>query len=370
MIAKFSIQNFKSLRDVRVDLERFTVFVGPNASGKSSILQALNLLCSAFHQASGMQPFGGLPMQIPYGGHPVQNVEGELTEALSRGANDPVEVAAEASGRGFRYQTRSPHSPPQPFQHLQTKWDGSGCGTTSAFDSSDWKSWKLESGRTAPLPSSVLLRLEASKLVQPNSTSADASVMTPEGSGLHSALANMALNDPDSWKALQEDLRGIIPTIRRLRHTKAATPHQPTSLLFDTVGADSLPATQVSEGTLLVLGLLAALYASDRPNLLLLDDLDRGLHPKAQKELLTLLRRLLATNPDLQIVATTHSPYMLDSMETNEVRMTFLRDDGATVCQPLSSHPKYPKWKDEMTPGEMWSLFGEKWLVGTEAAAP
>ena len=44
-----------------------------------------------------------------------------------------------------------------------------------------------------------------------------------------------------------------------------------------------------------VLGLLAALHASGRPNLVLLDDLDRGLHPKAQKELISLLRGLLDT---------------------------------------------------------------------------
>ncbi len=193
--------------------------------------------------------------------------------------------------------------------------------------------------------------------------------MAPDGTGLHSALASMTLNDPDSWQALQDNLRRIIPTIRRLRHTKAANLNQPTSLLFDTVGADSLPASQVSEGTLLVLGLLAALYGPNRPSLVLLDDLDRGLHPKAQKELIALLRGLMDTNPGLQIVASTHSPYMLDCMGVNEVRMTFLKEDGATVCAALTSHPKYPKWKEEMTPGEMWSLFGEKWVTEPEVAA-
>jgi predicted ATPase len=177
----------------------------------------------------------------------------------------------------------------------------------------------------------------------------------------------MALNDPDSWQALQASLQRIIPTIRRLRHTKAAAVHQ-AALLFDTVGADSLPAYQVSEGTLLVLGLLAALYAPDRPSLVLLDDLDRGLHPKAQRELISLLRGLLQTSPELQIIASTHSPYLLDSMEPNEVRMTLLGDDGATVCAALADHPQFEKWKDEMAPGEMWSLFGEKWLV--EKGAP
>jgi predicted ATPase len=341
MMSKVSFRNFKSLRDVEVDLERITVFVGPNASGKSSILQGLNLLCGSFQAKAG-------------------NVEDKLVSAMSRGSEGPVELTSEVDGHSYRYRTQTPNSTKNPPPG-QSKWTGDGRGESANPRIDEWSEWKAASSSKVPLPLSILLNLEASKLVQPNPTS-DPTTMSPDGSGLHSALASMALNDPDTWQQLQDDLRRIIPTIRRLRHTKT-TPNQPISLLFDTVGADSLPATQVSEGTLLVLGLLAALHAPDRPSLVLLDDLDRGLHPKAQKELISLLRGLLDTNPDLQVVATTHSPYMLDCMETDEVRMTFLNEDGATVCAALTSHPKYPKWKDEMTPGEMWSLFGEKWLV-------
>jgi len=345
MISTVSIRNFKCLRDVSVDLERFTVFVGPNASGKSSILQVLDLLCRAF-----------------FVDHP-ENNDAELQQSLSRGATDQIEVAAALNGKAFRYRTRSPSSPAPPRRTAQTEWNGVGRGIATSLDVSDWKEWKPVPGFPSLVPRAVLLRLETSKLVQPILYAPDPTAMSAEGVGLYSALANMALNDPDSWQALQTNLRRIIPSIRRLRHTKATNPRESVGLLFDTVGADAVPAHQVSEGTLLVLGLLAALHAPGRPSLVLLDDLDRGLHPKSQKELIALLRGLLDTNPDLQIVATTHSPYMLDSMEVNEVRMTFLKDDGATVCAPLTSHPKFPKWKDEMTPGEMWSLFGEKWVA-------
>ena len=54
MISRVSIRNFKCLRDVQIDLERFTVFVGPNASGKSSILQAVDLLCRAFRDPGAL----------------------------------------------------------------------------------------------------------------------------------------------------------------------------------------------------------------------------------------------------------------------------------------------------------------------------
>ena len=37
--------------------------------------------------------------------------------------------------------------------------------------------------------------------------------------------------------------------------------------------------------------------------------------------------------------------------------------DGCSRCGRLTDHPKFPTWKEEMAPGEMWSLFGEKWLT-------
>src|SRR5437762_406195 len=44
MIETVSFKNFKALRDVTIPLERFTVLVGPNASGKTSVLQGLSYL--------------------------------------------------------------------------------------------------------------------------------------------------------------------------------------------------------------------------------------------------------------------------------------------------------------------------------------
>ena len=91
MISKASIHNFKCLRDVQIDLERFTIFVGPNASGKSSILQALNLLCRSFAEQSD------------------ERGESWLLQAVSRGSTDYVELAAECGGKGYRF--RRPLSP-------------------------------------------------------------------------------------------------------------------------------------------------------------------------------------------------------------------------------------------------------------------
>lgn len=44
MITRVRVQNFKSLKDVSVELTPFTVLIGPNNSGKSNFLSALRFL--------------------------------------------------------------------------------------------------------------------------------------------------------------------------------------------------------------------------------------------------------------------------------------------------------------------------------------
>jgi len=43
-IEKVTIKNFKSLRDIQIDLRGLTVLTGVNSSGKSTFIQALLLL--------------------------------------------------------------------------------------------------------------------------------------------------------------------------------------------------------------------------------------------------------------------------------------------------------------------------------------
>jgi predicted ATPase len=60
VIHKLEIENFMSLRDVSIELNPLTVFIGPNASGKSAIFKALVLLSKLLN------------------GTPVRGIKGEL----------------------------------------------------------------------------------------------------------------------------------------------------------------------------------------------------------------------------------------------------------------------------------------------------
>ena len=91
--------------------------------------------------------------------------------------------------------------------------------------------------------------------------------------------------------------------------------------------------------------------------------MDRGLHPKAQRDLIRHLRSFQAEIPDCQIIATTHSPYLLDEMQPEEVRVTSLRADGSVACVGINQHREFERWKRSFRTGEMWSMIGEKWVA-------
>lgn len=44
MLTKLTVRNFKSLADVTVEFPRLTVLFGPNAAGKSNLLDAIQAL--------------------------------------------------------------------------------------------------------------------------------------------------------------------------------------------------------------------------------------------------------------------------------------------------------------------------------------
>src|SRR5579871_2972271 len=64
----------------------------------------------------------------------------------------------------------------------------------------------------------------------------------------------------------------------------------------------------------------------------------------------------------LQVLATAHSPYLLNYVLPEQVRIMALGAEGHARCGRLTDHPKFATWKEEMAPGELWSLFGENWL--------
>jgi len=177
-------------------------------------------------------------------------------------------------------------------------------------------------------------------------------------------------------------MRALVPSVERVRIRQATVARQNphpnlrhqtedvlgSKIFFDFRGAPGVPAHLASEGTLILLALLTILHGPNPPNILLLDDFDQSLHPEAQVELVRLVKRLLDQLPDVQIVATTHSPYVLDEIDPSDVIVFALRDDGTVASKRLSEHPEAGKMKGALSSGQLWSLDPERdWVLGEKA---
>ena len=67
---------------------------------------------------------------------------------------------------------------------------------------------------------------------------------------------------------------------------------------------------------------------------------------------------------ETQIIATTHSPYVLDELDPENVIAFALRDDGTVASKPLSDHPDAVKTRGALKCGELWSLDPERnWVL-------
>ena len=348
MIHRAKFQNFKALRDVEVTFDsRLTVLVGPNGSGKTSVLQGLETISLLARGTPGDALAAW--MESEYRAYSGDGFPLELEATATVG---------QVSIRCLFRATPQPKTNDEGEWHFATKSEQmvSTAGTS-------WERREFLPTFPSPFFSTAFLRLSPTIIAIPSTLAAIPPRMNIEGAGVASVLAYLDRVDRSKLTEITTLLRSVIPQLKAVRPDFSQTADGvKDSIRFDFQGANNVRAEAASSGTLIALGLLTQLLAPNAPRVVLLDDLDRDLHPKAQMELVGVLRKLLTQFPDLQIIATSHSPYILNQLAWNEVRVTGLRDDGSAICAPLEDHPEVERWREAMTPGEFWSHIGDDWV--------
>lgn len=394
MIEHVHFENFKSLKDVSLDLGRLTVLVGANGCGKSSVLQGISLLSQIGvpRPAERLHTFGRFaaifrgardPGRLASPGRPTTMVFSMRTaggETLKLQIHVPIPIGEnpENEKREFTVSIEGPTGPPLAF-------------TAPLKDPRNNDEWDLlDQARIKQFASTAYLHLDAKRMMRTSIPEGERSRMKSDGSWLASALAWMKGAAEEELARATSDLQRVVPGVKRIRTLRELVPNrrmdqisidgQPVwrpvdeELLGDRfeiefVDGTAIPADLLSEGTVLALGLLTKLYEPQRPRFLLLDDIDRGLHIEAQARLVEVLRDLMKLDPDLQIACTTHSPDLLDMFEPSEVRVVALDANRHTQVLPLMAHPEFSKWKFGTQTGELWAALGSSWVATPEAPA-
>jgi hypothetical protein len=133
-------------------------------------------------------------------------------------------------------------------------------------------------------------------------------------------------------------------------------------------GGQPIPARQVSDGVLLVLAYLTIMHLPQPPRVVLVEEPENGIHPARLKDVLTILRELVSEQSQTQIVLTTHSPYVVDLFQPDEVTLCQKEDDGSISVRRLSESKTVRDQLDVFTLGEIWTAEGDESLAHSVAS--
>ncbi len=377
MIETLRVQGFKSLRDTSLTLRPFTVLIGPNDSGKSSVLDAIRFLGRT--QAEALKELGAQSLQelswMGTAGHLQWQVSGSADGApyvyeLNWRASDGVVV-----GESLTVRERKVIFLDQGLAKLFNA-DGARVGLqheVPILPLGTVNEPRLLSVRRA-LRSSQRYHLDATALREPQPIM-EAPTLSSRGHNLALVLDRILGEDRAAFEAIEATLRELVPSLQGLAlHTVRidANTHAKTLdfVLKDNGSKVRIPAAQASEGALLLTAFLALVYG-DTPEILLVEEPENGLHPRRLKAVLQLFRDISTGkvgNRPRQVIVTTHNPILLNEVQPEEVRVVTRTLEGGTTVKNFDELPDIRRHLEEFGVGELWYLIGEEGLL--KGAAP
>ena len=157
--------------------------------------------------------------------------------------------------------------------------------------------------------------------------------IAPDGANLVQVLHTLHNNEKPTFQKIERDLCRLVDGVESL-----STPidtNSTTTLLyqdFGDAGPLPVPIKQVSAGTIQLLILLTQLHTRPDNSLILLEEIENMLHPRAQAE----FARILRENAErLTIIMSTHSPVI--ASETREDSLYLVKKvQGATELQAFT----------------------------------
>ena len=180
--------------------------------------------------------------------------------------------------------------------------------------------------------------------------------LAEDGGNLASVLREMKNNRPENFAELISALNHTVPAI-----VDVDTEHVGRQLIIKFTHESPkgghttvLDASQESDGTLRLLGLLVALYQDPPPGFIVIEEPELTIHPGA----LAYVAELMVEVADrTSLLVTTHSPEFLDMIPVECIRAVEMSDVG-TTAGPVAADQLNAVVKKLFTPGEIHSMEG------------
>lgn len=366
------ISHYKSVSEAKLSFGKENVIVGPNGVGKSNIVDALYFLRDAaredldyavtkrhgiesVRQWSRTRPYNiGLELQFSSrsgsgnykvsissarGSFKVEEEYGEWTGKLELFGEDKI------YSRSFSRTGEGRVKVISNFERINFP-DQFPVGSSELFVSQiSNKSASIASLFFSDLAEEITSF--AAYAIYPNTIRTPQSVsnedmLADSGSNLASIIKRMTSHSRrKNRESLVESLRAVLPIIDNIEIRSAGGFYVPVFRVKEPNGdLHDLNMSQISDGTLRMLGLLSAFYQPNAPLKIALEEPEQMIHPGLLPVLVDAARDYsLSSDRDNQLFLTTHSPNLLDLFDADDIIRAQIKD-GVTVCGPILHRQK------------------------------
>ena len=323
-LEKVHIKNFLSLQNIELSLKPLTVLVGPNASGKSNVLHALNLLRTMVI-ADNLPPVEFVKDRLWAGGasHITFQLHAAIETTLTAyqlkftaDADNPfvseqlsindVKVIAIQSGQGVVRDEDGENETKYTSNKLALQSAGAyGNKPITGALREFVKEWKFYNFRPDVIRDGLAAFSPDTKDVS------ESPKLDSYGFRLPEVLSDWHENTPESFRNVSESLAastniGI-----------ACRPINGDNQLYLLEGYENpIPLKRASDGTLRLVAYYTLLNQAELPPLVAIEEPERSLHPGALKDITYILEKLAART---QVIITTHSSQLLDSFSSKSL---------------------------------------------------
>ncbi len=420
MIDRIIVRNFKSLRAIDLSLGRRNLFIGANSSGKSNFLEVFRVLqgigrglsiCKVLDGGQGDETTGnwrgirgGSAKACSIGS--LRENQGVMIQACGRFSNsvsdgwdfaitftpsnghvvrESLRVGSETlysiekSSMPYIGQFSDQVGMPHPTQEYTDNRQCSGkvretianpshnvstIQENADGDAIDKRAfWKCSDSALATLVARALSNVQQldplPHIIREHSESNQVDRMGDHGEGFM-ALVHAIYRDDDTRDQYLSWMREF--SSPGGGEITSSQPSLSETLFKSSRVGSSTAWAALSDGTLRFAALVAALLQTNLPEILLLDEIETSIHAGQ----IRLLVELLEPRSDrfaTQVIATTHSPVVLEWLKHTSLANTFFcnrdYDTGESVIRPLL---EVPKSEDTLLKGHFFDVLTERWL--------
>ncbi|MBN2495170.1 MAG: AAA family ATPase [Deltaproteobacteria bacterium] len=395
MLTAFTLRSFKSFLDARVPLGPLTVLIGANASGKSNAIEGLRLLSWL---ASGRK-LSSMQYDVQENEKVVRGRGADWaylnTHTFELGCESDLDewtrltIAMSSRKDGLHITDESISTPGQavPLYKLDGPSKGIGTDVRVAYNNfsrggkkphitcndqlaifsqlvSPARYENKRSQQVIPKTAKLYQRwLEDILFLDPvparmrgYSFPAD-QVLRGDGSNTSSVLSAL-----DKESSARSDILDFVQSLPEQDITDVDFLNEPRGgvmvKLVETFGGTKrfYDASLLSDGTLRVLAIAAAMLSAPKEGLVVIEEIDNGVHPSRARHLLEKIQSI-AHSRSLRVLLSTHNPALLDSLPDNAMPdVVFCYRDPKTGSSRIVRLQEVPDFPELMAQGTLGHL--------------